>query len=78
MLYYYPLALAGPLIRVLDVISGIIGAGKTVHGGNGGCARLILRGLMFVRSVVGEFKRSSAAIPEDTPKTATKLFYLRR
>ncbi|KAF9514640.1 hypothetical protein BS47DRAFT_868085 [Hydnum rufescens UP504] len=72
-----PLALAGPLSQVLDVISGMIDAVKAVREGKHGCEHLIFRVLKFLQSLVDESRGSSVPIVEGTP-TAARLFALKR
>jgi hypothetical protein len=72
-----PLALAGPLSQVLDVISGMIDAVKAMREGKDGCKHLIFRVLKFLQSLVDESRRSNVPIIEDTP-TAARLFALKR
>jgi hypothetical protein len=72
-----PLALAGPLDQVLDVVSGLMHAVKTMRDGQDGCAHLMFRVLKFLHSLVDGLKRSNFPILDGTP-TAASLFTLRR
>lgn len=72
-----PLALAGPLTQVLDVMSGMINAVNTMRETKDGCARLIYRVLRFLQSLVVELRTIKATVPDDTP-TAARLFALKR
>jgi hypothetical protein len=72
-----PLALAGPLSQVLDVVSGMIDAVKAMRDGKDGCRHLVFRVLKFLQALVDESRGSDAPIVDGTP-TATRLFALKR
>ncbi|KAF9509126.1 hypothetical protein BS47DRAFT_178076 [Hydnum rufescens UP504] len=69
-----PLALTAPLTQVLDVVSGIRVAVKTMRDGKDECTHLLFRVLKFLHSLVDGLKGRN--IPDSTP-TASSLFALK-
>ncbi|KAF9514633.1 hypothetical protein BS47DRAFT_867632 [Hydnum rufescens UP504] len=72
-----PLALAGPLSQVLDVVSGMIDAVKAMREGKDGCRHLVFRVLKFLQALMDESRGSNVPIVEGT-RTAARLFALKR
>ena len=71
-----PLAIAGPLAQIVDVVSGTIEAIKLMRQNKDECLHLITRVVNFLQSLVDEWRTSNVPIFDGSP-TAARLFALR-
>jgi hypothetical protein len=73
----FPLAIAGPLRQVVDVVSGIIRTVNLMRQNRDDCAHLIGRIVRFLQSLVDDLRSSNVPILHGT-RTTVRLFALKR
>ncbi|KAF9506353.1 hypothetical protein BS47DRAFT_1367419 [Hydnum rufescens UP504] len=71
-----PGALVGPVTQIVDVLTEISEAIKTMRDGREGCAHLISRVMNFLQLFVEDLRGSNVPVPDGSP-TAVRLFALK-